>query len=357
MNSRLVCVLAVLATALPFSCKKSSSNSGIVGSIIVGGDGGELVIDTGPLAGTAIRIPPGALTENTQIAIYQEQFSKTTGVLAIGPAARFEPNGFVLAAAAIVTLPFTASMVPSGTETSDFIVRGRDHTGMLFELTPASVDPDGSVTVEVTQLATLWVAVPDIMVATEHFPLKNADNYVYDTGLTLFVSHTTSEPNFGSTDVIKLTFSNTGITTGLYLAIDANNNIRKLGDFRVPDFQEKFDSAIVWLNAKETLSAQNKQLYSYLGYVPYGGLVVRYTGIAEQIAAIGPRTNVGTVIKNFENVIECTFTVDFSNTIPRFDTTTMKLWLAPGVGPVRVALENQPVATLVSGTANGRPIE
>jgi Ca2+-binding RTX toxin-like protein len=111
------------------------------------GAGGAINIGAGPIAGTTLIVPAGALAMDTEIVVQTASTLATATVLGVGPAVDFGPNGTTFSSPATVTIPFTPSSIPVGFTANNMVVAHSDSmTGMVTFITPTSI---GSSTVTV----------------------------------------------------------------------------------------------------------------------------------------------------------------------------------------------------------------
>jgi hypothetical protein len=355
--------LVVLPLLFPLAgCHNSSDSapSEVVASGTIGPEGGSIHVSTGALAGASIMIPPGALAMPVAITCFQDLASLAPGFIDVGPAVRIEPVGLALAVPALLTLPFDPALVPSPTTPTDFVVRLRLADGRVFEALPRQVDQSlGLVTVDALQLATWWVSVPDKVATRDYLPLGQGDNYEYSSGVRLTVSHTRTEPNFLGIPVLKLTFSTpSGFVLGMYLVEDAEGALSLVGSFEIAydNRQERLDGAALLLAAIERVGARRDLFYSFTGFLPYGGPVPVYLGAANAVVSFVGREPIAAPAGSFEDVVQLVLATERSDSRPNTSASILRLWLAKGVGPVQVQLDEGPLYRLVRGTVGGAAI-
>ncbi len=348
----LVLTLAVLLTACSDSDPTPPVASGEIGTA-----GGTVSVTTGTLNGAVITIPSGALTQATNVQIYEAAVVVVAGFRVIGPAAGFEPGGQTFGTASTLTMPFDPALLTTGAPTTDIVVKTRASSGLLTDITPTTIDTaTGLITFTHTEFARHWIAVKDTFRPLDYFPLGSGDHYLYDNNSLLTVEATTTEPNFGGSPVIKLTLTGIGCVNGLYLT-ESSGTISRMGEFEIcsRNEQEVQATGTTWLALYDTIGTSRAQTYTYTGYQPYGGLVPRYTGLHNETTDILRRTSVSTALKTFSDVIEVEFTTTFSETPGPSGTKTLHLWLAKGVGPVLYSDSNV-IRSLVAATVGGAPV-
>lgn len=172
----------VLVTALLCSaCGDSSAPAGGSGSsVTVGANGGTVSITTGPLAGTRIVIPPGALNSTSTYLLHSVGNLEIPGYLPVGPSLRVLAGTMDFSKAVGVTLPFDPALIPAGAALNDVVVVYRDESG-----DPATVSPDevagGTVSFDTDTLFEFQPAVP--IVAIVRFEATPASVLADDTSI------------------------------------------------------------------------------------------------------------------------------------------------------------------------------
>ena len=336
----------------------SSPPSSVV-TTMIGPEGGSIQVTSGALAGTSLTIPPGALTATVTFSVFEDQVSLAPGLIDVGPAVRIEPS-ILLALPALLTLPFDPTRVPPPTTTGDFVVRMRDGTGQLSQEAPRHVDQaNGRVQIDVVQMLTWWVSVPDAIDTRAYLPLGGGDFYVFNSGLRLAVDETRTEPNFLSLPLTKLTFSQLSFFTGHYFTEDARGALSLFGEFEIAftNRQERLASSVLLLEPVEVIGQQREVFYSFVGFEPYGSPVPTYMGSAHTIASVVEHTSVTTPLRGFDDVVLWELFTERSDSRPQYGTTRWRFWLANGIGPVQVQLNDGPLHRLESGSVGGVPIE
>ena len=134
-----------LLFALSVACHESRSDSGppILASATIGPEGGVLTVDAGLQAGLRLTVPPGALTEPTEVRIRDLAVTPTPGVFFTtslpppGLPFLIEPSG-PLAAPATLRVPYRTMFVY---QTGAGNVRLRQvRNGFTIDLDPTAVD-------------------------------------------------------------------------------------------------------------------------------------------------------------------------------------------------------------------------
>jgi Cys-rich repeat protein len=94
-----------------------------------------------PLAGSALRIEPGALPADTTITLEQGTGPLSTQLPAAGPVAAWGPADVRLAKPARMSLPFKLA---AGQTTADLVVLSRDANGNLVQIDRAALSLEAS---------------------------------------------------------------------------------------------------------------------------------------------------------------------------------------------------------------------
>jgi hypothetical protein len=325
----------------------------------VGPEGGSVGVAGGPLDGASIQIPAGALTTEIALSFFEDQVSLEPGFTDVGPALRIDPEGLALSLPALLTLPFDPTLVPPVTGPTDFVVRYRLVDGRVFEALPRQVDQSiGRVTLDVMQFATWWVSVPDAIATRDYLPLSDGDVYQYDTGLLLTVAETAVEPNFLGVRMTKLTFSTPFLFfEGLYVDYDDQDALSLLGEFEVANDnrQERLDGPALLLDAVEVVGVPRSVIYTFDGFIPYGGLVPAYLGTGQATVVVRERTSLVTPAGIFDDVVLLEIGVSRSDSRPRSTSFTLRFWLARNVGPVQLQVNQDRPHPLAAFTVAGAP--
>jgi len=154
-------VLPTLLLALT-ACSGSSDDDCTTNSPpgMICADSGGTVAGVGTVEGASIEIPPGALSKNTIITVSAGDEILEAEHVSVGPSVVFEPTGTTLAAAATITLPYDASLLPADATDDDVIVRWMQTTVQDLDGTTYEVDGTaGTVTISTTSLGTFEPAV------------------------------------------------------------------------------------------------------------------------------------------------------------------------------------------------------
>ncbi len=321
----------------------------------VGPGGGIVELISGPLAGTRVEVPPGAVTGPVAITIEEAQPTTIHGQMVIGPAVQLGPEGLQFQKTVAVSLPFDPDKLPWYVDTGEFQVQVRESSGQLTEQTPVFlVYGNRRVTVNLLHFSTLWVTFPDYFESWTYFPLVAGSRYEFDdpTKLVITVERPLDEPNIPHFGLAKVLFDSAIDTRGLYFVPSIEGGLYLAGEF-VPEVYQEILGAKLF-DVSQRIPGRNETSYFYDGYVPFGFQFPAYLGEATTVSEIVQRTSITTPLGTFDDVIEVSWT-----TTGRGQRATaldeMRLWLAREVGPVRVEFGGQ-VAQLVSGTLGDQPI-
>ena len=342
--------LPLVLAALIAAC--SSSNSPPLASGTIGVAGGVVAVPDGS---PALIVPADALDGDVDFTIHDGLISIVPGYVDLGPAYLFSPVRTSFVAPAQVVVPYDPIAMPSSVDSRELRVGFRDAAGRVSGLVPLKVDPIlGRITVETTGLGAFWVASPDVIAARDLFPLQDNDYYRFESDLIVTVSHTEVEPNFAPDRIVRVTFSHHGRMTGLYF--EAGAAIGQLGRFDVADSQERFDSPLLWLGARDAIGVTRPAVTTLVGCRPYGDTVVAYTGLTEVTTEIAGREWVTGPLGGFD-AVRVSVTTRFSTTEPVLGQDFVEFWFAPEVGPVqiRIGREATPLK-LVQAVVDGQVI-
>jgi hypothetical protein len=345
--------LALLGLLAACDCDDDDDHPPPLAAETIGPAGGAVGLADGS---AALTVPAGALAGDVAFRIDPGQISTVPGYVDVGPPYTFSPTGTVFLAPAQILMPYSPGAVSGSVGNDELRVGFRNAAGVVVGLVPQQVDPvAGRVTVQTTGLGTFWIASPDVVTADDLFPLNDGDLYRYDSGLVLSVSHTAIEPNFAPQMIVRLTFASLGSTTGYYFEANASQ-LRQLGSFDINRDQERFDSGVLWIDARDQIGTVRPVTDQYLGYRPFGVSVVGYTGIAQVTTRIAERVVVSTIRGSFDTV-RVPVTTAFASTIPSYGEEQIEFWFADGVGPVQIRLApGFPPVRLVEATVGGQPV-
>jgi hypothetical protein len=342
--------LLLVSCAWLASCGNSSSDP--LAAATIGPAGGTLSVSDGRVA---ITVPAGALDRDLGLRIDPGQISRVPGFVDVGPAYLFSPAATTFAAAAQVVLPFDPARVPSTVGVGELRIGLRTSTGQVTALLPGQVDMTlGRISIETLQLGTFWVAAPDLVSAADLFPLGDGDSYRFDSGLVVTVARTAAEPNIAPLEVAKLTLTRPGRAFGYYLD-DRNGELAKVGQWTVRGSQERNDSPVLLIGAREFIGNSRVEIGTFLGFWPFGTSIVAYTGLEQVTTELAARERIATQAGTFDTVrvrIDTLWTI----TPGGQGADAMELWLAPGVGPVQLRFDDGLNERLRSAVIGGVPI-
>jgi len=127
----------------------------------IGAAGGVVSLSGGPAAGAEVTVPAGALAATQALTIDAGTDVASSGAVLAGPAVRFGPSGLAFAAPVVVTVPFEAARIPTGSAVSDLLVLHRDDgAGAVTDLVAASIDAAGGrISVAASAFSTFQAAV------------------------------------------------------------------------------------------------------------------------------------------------------------------------------------------------------
>ena len=166
LASRATLALLLLTSALGFAgCGGGGSSGGGApstnGAGQIGPLGGAISVSGGSLDGATLNVPPGALGQSVGLTL--SLASQPNGpYLAAGPVLALSPAATSFSQPALLTLPYTSSLIPSPQRASSLVVVFQDgSTGALSTLTPISVDSGaGVVSVSVPGGGILFAGFP-----------------------------------------------------------------------------------------------------------------------------------------------------------------------------------------------------
>ena len=117
-------------------------------------DGVSPVVNVGPAGGlicadrkrVALRVPPGAVSQNVTISIAPSNVLPTKSGLVAGTVYDFDPHGLTFATPATLTIAYDQNQVPAGINESSLVILSSTHgaeplTDQPWEERPSSVDP------------------------------------------------------------------------------------------------------------------------------------------------------------------------------------------------------------------------
>ncbi len=341
-------VVAVLG--LP-SCSSKASPPPPLGTTI-GAAGGDFVVGSGVLT---LSVPAGALAADTILRVTAGTSTPQVGWTEVSAVVEFLPGDLTFAVPATLILPYAAARISSTVSNSELrVAYRRDPTSAVVTLLPSAAN-GGSIVVEAAALGTYWAIAPDVVDADTLWPLNDGDTYTFDSGLTLTVTRTATEPNLAPLPVAKITLEFGGRTFGWYLD-DRNARLGRLGTFVAPDFQEVFDTSLLLVDTRDRIGLVRPVATTFRGFAPFGQTTVGYRGITAITTTIAARERIGTLLGSFDTIRVPT-QMTWNNSDLEQGEEQLEFWFARRVGPVALRLSaTGPVLRLVEGTVGGQPV-
>ncbi|MHC5066104.1 MAG: hypothetical protein ACYTG5_19255 [Planctomycetota bacterium] len=346
--------------ALLASCRGDSGSSAGEGAI--GPAGGVVTVTTGPLTGTILSVPPGALFKPIYIEVNQASEPEVDGFENIGPGTNFSPTGLSLDELAAATLVFEPARLPVIESPGEVMVIRQSSQGRRTFLTPRSVDMDaGVVVVDIDSLSTYWVAVQTQSVGfilSNYLPLLDGDSYVYDNGFALLVENSFSEPNLEGLLVSALSFVRDGGGFGYYLSREFAKTFY-LGGFDVLGaFQEVVLFPLLFLDATGFVGEAFADTGLLAVFEPLAAPIPSGEVEVRTLVRIESSGSLPTVLGRFSDVLEVSVRVEREDSFGNVSETLDVFWLARGVGPVQISLDGvvDGIGSLVAGVVDGLPI-
>ena len=349
-----------LCLGLLASCSGRSDQFAAQGVIDAGG--GTVTVTSGPLTGTAVLIPAGAVEGPTDIKIREGSRTELLGFKNVGLCTSVSPSGLGLRVNGTVTLVFAPELVPAGATESDFVVFRQTSPGRNAALEPTSVDiAGGTLQLDVERLASYWVAVQtqDLEFLLPNFlPLRSGDSYTFDNGIDLTLEDTASEPNLEGVSIVKATFARGIEGIGLYL-IRAFAETFFVGSYAIDgSFQETTFPPVLFLGATGVVGRVFEDSSTVSLYQPFPTVFPAAILELRTFVKIESVGNLSTPLGTFSDVIEVSFRAEREDDAGNVAVTQDTLWLARGVGPVKISLDQVPdgMGRLTGGSVNGAPI-
>lgn len=109
--------------------------------------------------GTTLDVPMGALAMSTSITISPVTVTLPTGLVQVGPAYDFEPEGTSFAQAVTITLPFDTAKIPSGLTSADVLIYSAPKGMTNFQMDFTTLDGN-TVKTSTTHFTTYVPATP-----------------------------------------------------------------------------------------------------------------------------------------------------------------------------------------------------
>ena len=215
--------------ALGVSCSSGGGGSPVeVVAITLDQGGGTIQVTEGDLEGASLTVPPGGVTESTVVRVLQGFALSHPGFRPVSRGVIFEP-GMALNGEPALTLPIASNAV----SVPDVVILHIDGSD-VFELGDGTINlATEQVTATIPEFGTYYagerlfngyVTELDGSRSDEDFlPLNDGDTWQFDSGITVSMEETSSEPNLGGANVFKLTFATADESLGFYLQRAATN--------------------------------------------------------------------------------------------------------------------------------------
>lgn len=362
----------LLASLLPLLGAACSGSSGGGGPVAVGEAGVStttvLTVPTGNvLAGLRLIIPAGALAAPTTITVGVGQPTDVNARSIVGPAAALGPGGLSFAVPAQLEIPFDTSNLVNFS-TADVRVQARnDATGIVAELVPSRVDEvEGVATVAIDGFSTFWVTLPFLgpgfdpnpRSLASYFPLLEGDLYVFqDRTLTV---EDIGPSQVGAPNALALVQRVGGLTERVYLGRASNDDLLLLGEGfpdRRPEAEELHAEPTVFVPGSGFDGATFRGNTAFTAYTPIGSGGISYGGSYSATTLLRfPATTFETPLGVFDDIAVVTRLVGWSNSLGEQGNVVLDMFLAPGIGPVGIAIDGAPPSRLVSAIIDGVPV-
>jgi hypothetical protein len=359
MIPRRATFLLALATTVLAGCGRNGTPPP---AARIGPGGGTVRVTSGPLAGTAITIPPGALEVGITLIVREDTALELPGFAATGPAVRFDPVGTPLKVRATIALP---DLVADRAHLRKVVVR--DAASGVREAFPVA----DSQTWQIDELGTCqWVRhAPGMAFPFADFlPYQVDDLWDFDNRFLLAVVDASREPNLPPREVLSLYgayrvpggLPNANSNEGRYWIPDGTGALRGLGQWlRTPFFDaglqqvvardsyDLFPATLPAATATTTVS-DVEFVADAFGALPRTGLACR-----SQVL-VSPRAPLTVPLGTFPDVlpVEVRTLIDGTLWLDRY-------WLAWRVGIVRYERSFGLVGSgsLVSAVIGGQPVK
>ncbi len=333
---------AVLALAMLAGCSSKSSTR--LASVEIDASGGTIAVDSGILAGTMLVVPAGAVVDPVTVSIDMTGVTAVPDASAIGPAAAFSPDGTTFATPATLTLALTpvmaAQLPPEGAAPAGIVIKQRQRDGRIIDIVPTAVDQTaGTVTAEVSTLASFWVARQvsggDIAMF-DYWPMAAGDRWEFVDNFAVTVTESNSEPNL-PTLVTRLSLVGSGIDEGFYFErVGGETDVfGRYGRYATTE-QDLYDQGLVLLPATMRLGDQVVSMDGYDGYTPIGTTMSTFRGDETITVRLLTEGRYQTSLGQFNDVLEVEIEGDRVDDRPDSSTSVFHLWLARDIGPIQL---------------------
>ncbi len=358
--NRILSLGTILSLGLLPSCNGNSDTFAAKG--IIDPSGGMLTVTSGPLTGTVILIPAGAVDRAIKVEIRKSSSTQLLGFENVGPGTNVSPSGLGLEVDGTATLVFDPALVPAGATAADFVVFRQTSQGRRVDMDPKSVDMvAGTVDVDIDQFASYWVSVQtrDLeFLLPNFFPLLDGDSYTFDNDIVLVVKNTFTEPNLEGLSISKTTFIRDLEGLGFYFTRGFAETFF-LGSFAINGaFQEIAFPPFLWLGATGVVGSNFSDRGALSIFVPFSSVFPVDVVELRTSVTIESAGSLSTPLGTFSDVLEVSFFAEREDDLGNVSDTLDILWLARGVGPVQISLEGiaDGKGRLTGGIVGGLPI-
>ncbi|MBK8979124.1 MAG: hypothetical protein IPM29_24785 [Planctomycetes bacterium] len=364
--------LAFVSTAL-LSTACGSGGGAPLGAGSVDRSGGTLAIDSGPLAGALLAVPPGALQSPATLSI-----RAATGPLpelglrfeAVGPAVAFGPAAVALLRAVEVQVPIAldspALRRAGGPTLGDVRLLVWPGDRSAFDtFAPTRLDRDrGRARTSVDRLTNV-VAVAEILDPAADIdawlPLLDDTALGFDDGTELRIDVVSDEPNLPR-EIARLTWQVDdpvrGYTLdGSYWRRDESGATLYEGRFDLDADVQELAVAPLRLAAQRVRCGPGSlrlQRLDYALYLRFGATAPSSWGSTDLTVTVDYVPELETPLRHFRDVLRLTIVADYDQGANRIE---QRLWLGRGVGVVAFEFPHRGVAgRLVGGRVGGVPL-
>ena len=356
MNTRRLSCGALGAAFLFTACSDGGSN-GSTPRIDIDQSGGRIVATDGPLRGTEIEVPPGAIDGPRTFGLDPTaQPRLPLEYVPVGPSIEFGPLGTGFGGNLVATLIVDVAALPAGTRTDQLGV-------LLWQEDPAEgrVAPLNSYD-SATGRARLLISATTRMLAVarvdepslpmnEFFGPLNGVEIDFDDGTTLTVTRTLEEPNVGDRPITRLDFDG----RGRYWAIDTGGRLIELGRYdRLEDFQEIGLTPRVLAESIARDGEIRRSTFEFARYDRFGGEQPNSWGQIDVMTRYEYLPRFETPLGTFRDVVQLEL---FAADPFGVDRLQARFQLARGIGVIGYEFPEDPASGRIQrGTVEGQPI-
>ncbi len=353
--------LGVVLVALSSTSCSGSGGSGPP-SASIGGSGGRLSIDSGPLAGTFLDVPAGAVGADVVFRVESlDEPMLDAYHAAIGPAIRLMPEDLPFAVPAELQMPFSLDLVAGRAGPNDvrLMVWTTDPANADYR-TPTALDqPAGLARTTLTgTVAVMPVAVlqDPVLPIVDWLPLEPDTLFEYDDGSTLSVEISASEPHLEGLELFRLAWDTAASPAiGEYWRRTPGGQTIYHGSFDLgTGVQTIAIDPVGLLLAEAQVNALRRQAYRFEFYESIANPQPTSWGETDLEIALELISTFQTPLRSFENVVRMTLleTDGAGGTGRQRD-----YWLARDVGIVAYRLSQfGSTALLTRGELGGTPL-